>query len=121
MQHPDLGYVEDVLSAARQVQDFIRGVGYEEFLGDVMRQAAVVRKLEIIGEATKNLSPGFRSRHPEVPWRKMAGMRDMLIHAYRSVDEDIVWNAATISVPALIAVIEPLVAAAEKEEEDRTQ
>lgn len=74
-----------------------------------MRQSAVARQLEIIGEATKRLSEEFRGAHPEVPWRHMAGMRDVLIHAYDHVDMDEVWVAATESLPKLIAEIAPLV------------
>ena len=87
-----------------------------------MRESAVARQLEIVGEAAKNLSPEFRAAHPEIPWRAMAGMRDVLIHAYRTVDRDAVWSAVTVSVPALIAALEPLVGAAlEQEEQDRTK
>lgn len=109
MQRPDFDLVADILTAARLVRRFVQGVGYEEFMADVMRQSAVIRQLEIIGEAARHLSPEFTDLHAEVPWRKMVGMRNMLIHAYRSVDEDVVWNAAMISVPDLLAVLEPLV------------
>lgn len=118
MQHPDHGYVGDILTAAGHVQSFIRGVGYEDFMADMKTQSAVIRQLEIIGEAARRLSPEFRSRHSGIPWRKMVGMRNMLIHAYRSVDEDVVWNAATLSVPALIAALEPLIRAPEHENEE---
>jgi uncharacterized protein with HEPN domain len=60
-----------------------------------MCQSAIIRQLEIIGEATKHLSAAFRGNHPDIPWQKMAGMRDILIHAYDAVDLDEVWNAAT--------------------------
>jgi len=77
---------------------------------------SVERLLEIMGEATKNVSPKFRADHPEIPWRKMAGMRDILIHAYRSIDPDIVWQAATGAVPAIIRELEPLVPRTPEEE-----
>lgn len=114
----DRGYLLDILECARRTEDFVRGVGREEFTGDAMRRAAVIRQLEVIGEAAKQVSPGFRAHHPEIPWRKMTGMRDMLIHAYRSVDEEIVWNAATVSVPALIAALEPLLPSIEPPQEE---
>lgn len=74
-----------------------------------------------MGEAAKNVSAEFRAAHPEIPWKAMAGMRDVLIHAYRTVDRDAVWSAVMVSVPALIASLEPLIGAAlEQEEQDRT-
>jgi len=70
-----------------------------------MCQSAVVRQLEIVGEATKRLSDAFRERHPEVPWRVMAGMRDVLIHGYGEVDLDEVWKTAAAD---LVPVIDEL-------------
>lgn len=107
----DLDYATDILEAARLVQQFIAGVDQAAFESDLMRQSAVIRQLEIIGEATKRLSIPFRENNPDIPWQKMAGMRDILIHAYSSVDVNEVWNAATISIPKLIEQIEPLISA----------
>ncbi|MFB2981391.1 DUF86 domain-containing protein [Microseira sp. BLCC-F43] len=109
MQPRDLSSLVDILAAARLVQMFIAGVDRNTFETDLMRQSAVVRQLEIIGEATKRLSEAFRASHPKIPWRQMAGMRDILIHNYDDVDLDEVWNVATISIPELIQQIEPLV------------
>lgn len=109
MQPRDLSSLVDILAAARLVQMFIAGVDRTTFETDLMRQSAVVRQLEIMGEATKRLSEPFRASHPTIPWRQMAGMRDILIHNYDDVDLDEVWNVATISIPELIQQIEPLV------------
>lgn len=121
MLNPDHAFLADILIAARKVKRFVSGVCRTEFEDDDMRESAVVRQLTIMGEAAKNVSPGFRAAHPEIPWRKMAGMRDVLVHAYRRVDLAEVWVIATESVPSLIEALEPLVAAAEEQLEDRTQ
>jgi len=109
MSPRDLDYVIDILSAARLIQTFLVGRNRSEFEIDLMCQSAVIRQLEIIGEATKRLSATFRDKHPDIPWQKMAGMRDILIHAYDAVDLDEVWNAANQSIPRLIEQLEPLV------------
>lgn len=67
-----------------------------------MCQSAVIRQLEIIGEATKRLSPEFRGNHPNVPWKDMAGLRDRLIHAYDDLDLDRIWDAATQRLVAIL-------------------
>jgi len=122
MKIPDRDWLADILIASRKIQRFAAGVGRTEFEADDMRESAVARQLEIVGEAAKNVSPEFRAAHPEIPWKAMAGMRDILIHAYRTVDRDVVWTAVTVSIPALIVSLEPLIGAAlEQEEQDRTK
>lgn len=74
-----------------------------------MIQDAVVRQLEIIGEATKRITKDFRNNNPEIPWADMAGMRDILIHDYIDVDLDIVWKTASESIPKLKTLLEKLV------------
>lgn len=68
----------------------------------------MIRELLIVGEATKQVSQPFRDAHPEIPWRAMAGMRDVLVHNYRGTSLENVWYAVTQSLPALIASLEPL-------------
>lgn len=79
---------------------------YEAFLADIKTQDAVIRNLEIIGEATKNLSQGLRARHLGIPWKGMAGIRGRLIHAYFGVNLDIVWQIAVAELPELRPVLE---------------
>lgn len=98
----------DILAAARLVLQFLEGVDEAQFYGDLMRQAAVMREVEIIGEAAKRVSDDFKARHAEIPWRRMAGMRDILIHAYDHVDLAELWNVTQVSIPELVALIEPL-------------
>jgi uncharacterized protein with HEPN domain len=109
MQPPDIVFLADILDSARLVQEFTIGVSREELKRDVMRHSAVERHLEIIGEAAKNVSDEFRGEHPEIPWKKMAGMRDRRIHGYRQVNLDIVWSIATEMIPDLSRQVEPLV------------
>lgn len=115
MPHADIGYLHDVLDAARLIRQFVEEVELESFRADVMRHSAVIRQLEIMGEATKQLSLPLRQAHPEIRWRTIAGMRDVLIHGYRGVDLAEVYRAATVSVPDLIPQLENIVVEIENE------
>jgi uncharacterized protein with HEPN domain len=112
----DDSYLLDIFDSARFVEEFVAGIEREFFLGDRMRQSAVIRELAIVGEAVKKLSPEFRAAHPEIPWGEIAGMRDILVHDYRGTNLKNVWFAATESVPALIQALEPLIPQAEDPE-----
>jgi uncharacterized protein with HEPN domain len=105
----DLAYVIDIFQAARLVRSGIVGITQEAFFSDWLRQSAIVRQFEIMGEATKRLSAEFTNNHPEIPWHSMAGMRDMLIHEYDSVDFEEVWRTAQYDIPQLIELLEPLI------------
>jgi uncharacterized protein with HEPN domain len=76
-----------------------------------MRQSAVLRQLEVMGEAAKHVSPSFKAAYPDIPWRQIAGMRDILIHAYNRVDLEIVWTATQFSIPQVIPHLETLISA----------
>jgi len=80
----------------------------EDFLKDMKTQDAVIRNIEIIGEATKKLSDDIRSKYPEIPWKGLAGMRDRLIHQYFGVNLDIVWNVAKEELPEILSQIKKM-------------
>jgi uncharacterized protein with HEPN domain len=98
----------DILDAARLIVEYTDNLEYESFRGDQRTADAVIRRFEIIGEATKRLSPEFRDKHKTVPWEDMAGMRDRVIHGYDTVDWQLVWKASRESIFELIASLDEL-------------
>jgi uncharacterized protein with HEPN domain len=109
MRRGETAYLQHLLDAILKVESYLVGLDESAFLGDTRTQDAVVRQLEIIGEATKKLSPESRRRSPATPWQDIAGMRDKLIHDYFDVDLRRVWNTAKRDLPPLKAtVIQPL-------------
>lgn len=109
----DPQYLLDIVEAAKLAVRYVAGKTQEEFLHDTLCQDAVIRRLEIIGEAARRLSPEARTSLPELTWNAMIGMRNLLIHEYDDVDLSIVWDTVRIGLPALINAIEPLVPVAE--------
>lgn len=98
-----LGHIRDSINA---IESFLRGVDEAQFYESRLIQSAVVREIEVIGEAVKHLSPEFRQAHPSVPWSRVAKMRDKLIHHYFGVDLPLVWETTQKSIPDLKAVLE---------------
>lgn len=112
----DLTFLIHIRDSLREARSFIRGVSYESFLENRMVQNAVMRSLEVAGEASRRVSPQFRRAHPEVPWRLMGDFRNKLIHDYFALDLEIIWKTAAEDAPILLAQIEELIEEVEKGE-----
>jgi uncharacterized protein with HEPN domain len=110
----DPAYLFDILDSARLALAYVADKSREEFLQDVQLQDAVIRRLEIIGEAARRLTAATRASLPELPWRSMIGMRNVMIHQYDAVDLGRVWDTVTAALPDLIAVLEPVISAFER-------
>jgi uncharacterized protein with HEPN domain len=104
----DPAFLYDMLKAARDVLRFVHGKSRVEYDADDILQAAVERKVEIIGEAARNLSKGFRDGNPQVPWQQITTTRHILAHDYDTVNHDTVWRIVTMHVPDLIGQLTPL-------------
>ena len=98
MKKDDRIYIEHILESFDRVCEYLDDVSYEAFLADYQKQDAVIRKIEVAGEATKRISPEFREKYSQIPWRAMAGMRDKLIHDYFSVEAESECNHFTRSI-----------------------
>ncbi|MBM3131283.1 MAG: DUF86 domain-containing protein [Chloroflexi bacterium] len=101
MPRDRLDYLRDIVEMMNKIEKFTRDIDFDTFVQDDKTYLAVVQALEIIGEASKHISPDLRKRYPRVPWKRMAGMRDKLIHVYFGTDAKIVWETATGLIPAL--------------------
>jgi uncharacterized protein with HEPN domain len=109
-------YLRDILQNMQDTQEFVAGLSYEGFVRDKKTLNAVVRSIEIIGEAAKNIPDGVRSKYTDIPWKEMAGMRDLLIHFYFGVDPEAVWIAVKERIPVLMPVIERILQEISKEQ-----
>ena len=101
-------YLRHVLEAIEKINRYI-SVGYDEFMSRTHWQDAVIRQLEIIGEATKKISGDLRDLHPDVPWRRISGLRDVLIHDYMGVDLQAVWEITQRDIPELQRNVQAIV------------
>ena len=101
-------YLDDILTAIADTAEFTQGMSFEMFVADKKTVNAVIRCLEVLGEATKHIPTSFRRKHPAIPWTKMAGMRDVLIHDYMGVDLKTVWKVAQERLPELQPLLEEL-------------
>lgn len=100
--------LEHIVEAAEHIADFIRGVSKEDFMADYEKQSAVVKQIEIIGEAAGKLTPEFTKRYNEVDWPKVVGMRHKMIHDYFDIDVNIVWTTAVEDSPFLREAVQKI-------------
>ena len=94
-------FLEHVLECIDLIGEYTKGKTKEEFLGSKKFQDAVIRRIEVMGEAVKNIPLEIRKAHPQVPWKQIAAMRDIIIHEYWGIDLKLTWKVATEQVPAL--------------------
>jgi len=102
MSRHDLLYLNDMIEACEKVAACIEGHDRAALEADWIRYDAVLRNLEVLGEAAKGVSQPLRQTHPDIPWRKVSAMRDIVIHRYFGLDKDAIWDAAKNRVPGLL-------------------
>lgn len=108
MPKDNITYLEHILERSMKIIQFTQGMSESDFLNDEKTQSAVIRELEVIGEASKKISDNYKNNHNEIPWKLMAGMRDVLIHDYEGVDVFTIWDTIQNDVPVLIDQIQKI-------------
>lgn len=104
----------DIAKAAQLILQFSQGLEKTELAANLEKQSAILYQIVVIGEAVKRLSADFRNQHPTVPWREIAGMRDILTHQYNRVEVDEIWGVIQDDIPQLLSMIQPLLPAQER-------
>ena len=108
MKEEFLDYIEDIIGAMNDTLSFVKDMEYDGFVEDRKTVYAVIRALEIIGEAVKKIPVSVKNRYPQIPWKEMAGMRDKVIHEYSGVDLKRVWSTAKKDIPDLKPIFEKI-------------
>ncbi|MDK2789710.1 MAG: hypothetical protein PWP15_217 [Methanothermococcus sp.] len=112
-------FLLDILDSMNAIDDYVKNTTFDEFLNNRMMRQAVIRELEIIGEATKNIPEKIRKKYPEIPWKGMAGVRDKVIHGYFGVDYDIIWKLIKVRIPQTKPLIEDVLKDLEENNEEQ--
>ena len=102
-------YLNDILQAIVAISNFTKNITYEDFEKDLKTQYAVIKAIEIIGEAARSIPYDFKRNHPKIPWKNIVGMRDKLVHDYMGIDLPTVWDTAAKNIPKLKDQIEEIV------------
>jgi len=108
MQSEDKIRLQHILDEAGEVCNYTEGVSFDEFVKDGKTVRAVIRAIEVIGEAASKISIEFRKEHPDVPWQKIIGMRNRLIHVYFDIDYNIIWKTVKENLPPLIEQLQSI-------------
>lgn len=109
MYQDDEALLLDMLIAARQARKYAEGVTVQSYYNDDLLQDGLAYQMQVIGEAASRISAAFRDEHPEIQWANIIGMRHRLVHDYRRINRDIIWQVVQEDLPALIVALEPLV------------
>jgi uncharacterized protein with HEPN domain len=99
----------DIVTAIRRILRYTDGVSRADLEANDEKLSAILYQISIIGEATKRLSPTFRDAHPEIPWREIAGMRNVIVHEYDQLDLDVIWDVVQNKLSELLRLITPLI------------
>jgi len=102
--------IEDMIEAVERCLDYVRGLSHQDFLDDIRSQDAVLRNLEVLGEASKRIPPYITHAYPQVPWSRLADMRNILVHEYHSVDPNIVLDTVIYELPPILPVLKQVLA-----------
>ena len=118
MKKKDIVYIKHIRDAIELIIDYTKELGKLDFNSKIITQDAVIRRIQVIGEAVKNVSMGFKEKYASIPWKKIAGMRDKITHGYFNVDIDIVWKVIVKDIPTLKQNIEDIIKKESKDNRD---
>lgn len=108
-------FLEDILDSMNQIESYTLGMTYQDFSIDRKTIDSVIRNIEIIGEASKNIPKTFREKYPDIPWNRMVGLRNVAIHAYFGIDLDNIWKTITSNIPPVKAEIKRILQSSRNE------
>jgi len=104
-KNDDISYLKDILDAIDRIETYVQGVTKDTFFDHLMMQDAVMYQIEIIGEASNHISDSFQEQHPDLPWMEMRAIRNKIVHDYRGIELDIIWDTVTNNLPVLKAEV----------------